>query len=68
LKHSGECAGANVIIMTGENEKKDEGCVGSRIKKLFSSGCGCEGGGCCGTRFVPKMKTEVSEVSEPKEE
>lgn len=43
--------------MTGGSEKKDEGCIGSGVKKLFSSGCGC------GTWIVPK-----TEVSEPKEE
>jgi hypothetical protein len=49
--------------MTGENDKKDEGCIGSRIKKLFSSGCGCgSGGGCCGTRIVPREKKEESDT------
>ena len=54
------------MIVTGEDEKKDEGCIGSRIKKLFSPGCGCgSGGGCCGTKIVPKTKKEESG---PKEE
>jgi len=59
LKHSGTPAGADVITMTGENEKKDGAKIGSQIKDLFSSGCGCgTGGGCCGTRIVPKKKEE----------
>ena len=51
------------MIVTGEHEKKDEGCTGSRVKKIFSPGCGCgcgSGGGCCGTKFVPKAKKEES--------
>ncbi|HPZ37909.1 MAG: hypothetical protein WBL10_06355 [Candidatus Methanoculleus thermohydrogenotrophicum] len=48
-----------MITMTGENEKKDGAKIGSQIKDLFSSGCGCgTGGGCCGTRIVPKKKEE----------
>ncbi|MCK8518514.1 hypothetical protein [Methanoculleus sp. 7T] len=43
------------------NDKKDEGCIGSRIKKLFSSDCGC---GCCGTRIVPKGKKEEPEAGD----
>jgi len=47
--------------MTDSNEKNEEGCIGSRVKKLFSSGCGCgSGGGCCGTKIVPKAKKEES--------
>jgi len=43
--------------MTGENEKNGKAKIGSRIKNLFSSGCGCGGGGgCCGTRIVPKKE------------
>jgi hypothetical protein len=49
------------MTMTGENDKKDEGCIGSRIKKLFSPGCGC---GCCGTKIVPKAKKEGPETNE----
>ena len=26
------------MIVTGEHEKKDEGCIGSRVKKIFSPG------------------------------
>jgi hypothetical protein len=51
------------MTMKGENDKKDEGCIGSRIKNLFSSGCGC-GGGCCGTKIVPKEKKEESDAGE----
>nr|WP_303715406.1 hypothetical protein [Methanoculleus marisnigri] len=47
--------------MKGENDRKDEGCIGSRIKNLFSSGCG---GSCCGTRIVPKEKKEESDAGE----
>lgn len=49
--------------MTGENEKKDEAKFGSRIKKIFSPGCGC-GSGCCGTRIVSKAKKDGSETKE----
>jgi hypothetical protein len=53
------------MTMKGENDKKDEGCIGSRIKNLFSSGCGCGGGGgCCGTKIVPKAKKEEPEMKE----
>ncbi|MCM2465121.1 hypothetical protein DIC75_02105 [Methanoculleus sp. CWC-02] len=64
MKHSGEPAGADVKTMTGENEKKGEAKIGSRIKNLFSSGCGCGGGGCCGTKIVPKAKKEEPETKE----
>jgi len=48
--------------MTDETRKNEEGCIRSRVKKLFSPGCGCgSGGGCCGTRIVPKEKKEEPE-------
>jgi len=51
--------------MTGENEKKDEAKIVSRMKNLFSPGCGCgSGDGCCGTRIVPKAKKEEPEPNE----
>jgi len=59
LKHSGAPAGADVMTMTGEKDNKEGTKIGSRIKNLFSSGCGCgTGGGCCGTRIVPKKKED----------
>ncbi|WP_286879456.1 hypothetical protein [Methanoculleus sp. UBA413] len=48
-----------MMTMTDEKDKKEGTKIGSRIKSLFSSGCGCgTGGGCCGTRIVPKKKEE----------
>jgi len=43
--------------MTDKNENKNTGGIGSRLKNIFSSECGC-GEGCCGTRIVPKEKKE----------
>jgi len=59
LKLPAAPAGADVMTMTGEKDNKEGTKIGSRIKNLFSSGCGCgTGGGCCGTRIVPKKKEE----------
>jgi len=59
LKLPGAPTGADVMTMTGEKDNKEGTKIGSRIKNLFSSGCGCgTGGGCCGTRIVPKKKEE----------
>jgi len=65
LNRSAAPAGADVMTMTDEKDKKEGTKIGSRIKSLFSSGCGCgTGGGCCGTRIVPKAKKEESETKE----
>jgi hypothetical protein len=57
IETPGKPAGADGIIMTDKNENKNTGGIGSRLKTIFSSECGC-GEGCCGTRIVPKDKKE----------
>lgn len=57
IEMPGKPAGADVIIMTDKNENKKIGGIGSRLKDIFSSECGC-GEGCCGTRIVPREKKE----------